>query len=301
VFCCVLFLCLKNFLKTEISCQILNKKLLGENITMEYNDITTKMQKKELSMLLDLQTIMNEINIPFFLACGTTLGCVRHQGFIPWDDDVDIYIFGSDYPKLQEAFKSGRFCGSLELHDYTTKKNYPYPFPKIVAKGTYLKEKAIDAYDYDCGVYIDVFLLSDVSDNKLIRWIEEKERYFYYCLLRAYYHKYDGRRSLINKIAKKVVNPIMAHKGLIKCCERKRKQGRYIIDTAAFGQQALLKRKWFIGSEYMNFCGHFLPVPSEYDAYLTHYYGDYMQLPSEENRVSGHFIESLIIDGETII
>lgn len=268
---------------------------------MEYNDVTAKIQKKELSMLLDLQTIMKEINIPFFLAFGTALGCVRHQGFIPWDDDVDIYIFGSDYPKLQAAFKSGKYGSSLELHDYTTHKNYPYPFPKIVAKGTYLKEKAIDAYDYDCGVYIDVFLLSDTSDNKLIRWIEEKKRYFYYCLLRAHYHKYNGRRSLINKIAKKIVNPIKAHERLLKCCERKRKQGNFIIDTWGFGKRVLLKREWFIDSKHMNFCGHFFPVSSEYDAYLTHYYGDYMKLPPEEKRISNHFFESLIIDGETII
>jgi lipopolysaccharide cholinephosphotransferase len=268
---------------------------------MEYNDITTIIQKKELSMLLNLQSIMKEINIPFFLACGTALGCVRHQGFIPWDDDVDIYIFGSDYPKLQAAFKSGMYCSSLELHDYTTHKNYPYPFPKIVSKNTYLKEKAVDACDYNCGVFIDVFLLSDVSNNKLLRLIEEKKRYFYYCLLRAYYHKYNGRRSYINKIAKKIVNPIKAHKGLIKCCERTRKQGSYTIDTGAFGKQALLKKESFIGSENMNFCGHLLPVPSGYDTYLTDYYGDYMQLPPEENRVSGHSIESLIIDGETVL
>lgn len=268
---------------------------------MGNNDITTALQKKELNMLLELQAIMKENNIPFFLACGTTLGCVRHHGFIPWDDDVDVYIFGSDYPKLQEAFKSGRYSGSLELHDYTTQKNYPYPFPKIVAKGTYLKETAVDACDYDCGVYIDVFLLSDVSDSRLVRWMEEKKRYFYYCLLRAYYHKYNDWRSIINKVAKKVVNPVKAHEGLIKCCEMTKKQGSYVIDTGVFGKQALLKKEWFAGSEHMNFCGHFLPVPSGYDAYLAAYYGDYMQLPPEENRVSGHYIESLVIDGETII
>lgn len=69
------------------------------------NNLTKKMQDREAEMLKNLSEIFKKNDISYFLACGTALGCVRHGGFIPWDDDVDIYMFAKDYYKLKEVFK----------------------------------------------------------------------------------------------------------------------------------------------------------------------------------------------------
>lgn len=268
--------------------------------SMSEAEVTLAIQKKELEMLVDLKQFMENNHIPFYLACGTALGCVRHHGFIPWDDDVDIYIWGKDYPALQSAFKN-HINTNLELHDCTTHEGYPYPFPKIVATNTELKEKDVDYKGYKCGIYIDVFLLSDLSNNRLIRKLEEMKRYFYYCLIRAYYHNYSGPRSVINKLARRLVNPSRAQIKHIKCCMRERKKSRFTMDTGVFGRQGYIKRKALEESVDLDFCGYLLPMPGDYETYLTDYYGQYMELPPREEQHPIHFFEALIIDGERVV
>ena len=94
--------------------------------------LTKKMQIKEISMLKKLASVFEEKGITFFLACGTSLGCARHKGFIPWDDDIDIYVFGRDYEKIKSVFGDGAI-DNLEFQDYSITRDYPYPYPKIVA------------------------------------------------------------------------------------------------------------------------------------------------------------------------
>lgn len=272
------------------------------NKTIEKQEyIIKELQKKELSMLRLFSEIMDRNNIPYFLACGTMLGCIRHAGFIPWDDDVDIYIFGEDYPKLKEVFLS-QDTGILELHDYTTKANYPYSFPKIVAKDTVLIEKSLSETDYKCGVYIDVFLLPGTSNNSFIRTVLEVKRYFYYCLLRAYYFNFKTKkRKFISHFVRKLINPVKVQRKLYNYYMKKIGDSKYLVDTGVFWKHALLRRSLFDSSVRMTFESIELPVPADYEAYLTDYYGDYMQLPNKEDRVSNHCFEKLIINDKQVI
>ncbi len=263
-------------------------------------DITKIIQTKQLQMLIELNELLSKAGVEYYLACGTLLGCIRHSGFIPWDDDVDIYIKGKDYNKLRQAFISIENETELELHDFSTQRDYPYPFPKIVARNTFLREKMVDSNGYKCGLYIDVFLLSDVSNNRIIRFIQEKKRYCYYCLLRSYYHRFTGIKSLIGKITKKTINVIKINQKMLNCCKRDIPNAIYTVDTGVFGKQAFLKKESFSESVMRDFCGYSLPVPKGFQSYLTDYYGDYMQLPPEDKRTSGHTIDELIIDGEII-
>ena len=101
-------------------------------------NLESKLQDIQLQILKELSTIFMKHDIKFFLAYGTLLGCVRHKGFIPWDDDVDIYILGEDYPKIKRIFDT-EDTGNLVLQDYDT-QSYPYCFPKVIDKRTLLKE-----------------------------------------------------------------------------------------------------------------------------------------------------------------
>lgn len=249
--------------------------------------VTQKIQSKTMAMLTQLADLLNANEIPFFLACGTALGCIRHKGYIPWDDDVDIYIFGTDYPKLREVFAQ-QDTGNLRLHDGETVENYPYSFPKVVAADTVLVENGLKHLDYRCGVYIDVFPLINVSENAFVRALQEKRRYFNYALLRMYYNRYDSTaRKCMGSIVKALVSPRRVQKALYRQYIRQGDE-QHIIDAGTFGTQAFMPKEWFTETKQLPFESAMMPVPADCEAYLAHYYGDYMQLPPEEQRVSNH-------------
>ena len=259
--------------------------------------ITKILQDKELTMLNEVKRIFEKNNIPFFLACGTALGCARHQGFIPWDDDIDIYVWGKDYSKIKTALEN-ESTGRLKFQDYSTDESYPYWFPKIIATDTVLVEKSFGQLDYSCGVYIDVFPLFYASDNPLIRKIRESLRYFRYALLRAYYNESfsSGIRKFIKFFSKMIINPRKIQARLEKMYRIKKTQGQYVVDSGVFHKTALIDSNLFNNKIDMKFEDSQMPMPERYKDYLTHYYGDYMKLPEEKDRVSRHHIAKLEIE-----
>lgn len=257
---------------------------------------TKALQKKELQMLCDLAELLNKNHIPFWLGYGTALGCVRHQGFIPWDDDVDIHIMGYDYPRLKEVF-STQNTGNLVLQDGISVEDYPYTFPKIVATDTMLIETELAHLHYQCGVYIDVFLLQEASHNLLIRFAEEWGRYLRYCMLRLYYFNFSSpARKMMHRFAQAFLNPSAVQRKMLKRYEKRKKNPTLVVDVGAFGKQALLPVKYFQESAFLRFENVTMPIPGDYDGYLTHCYGDYMTLPKEAERVSNHSFQVLKID-----
>lgn len=260
--------------------------------------VTEILQVKELQMLKEVRNILQTNGIPFWLACGTMLGCVRHQGFIPWDDDIDIYIRGKDYPRVRELF-AGLKETNLEFQDYSAVKDYPYTFPKFAARDTVLVEEALTDVDYHCGVYIDIFPLYGITDNAFLRTLQEKKRYFRYALLRARYHGSfsGGKRKILGFLARKLISPVRVQQKLEKTYTRDREGTKYLIDPGVFGQNALVRSESFSETTEMRFEDSKMPVPKGFDAYLCDYYGDYMQLPPKEKQVSQHHIAQLEIQG----
>lgn len=175
------------------------------------------------------------------------------------------------------------------MQDYESIPNYPYTFPKIVDKTTVLVENSLSHLDYKCGIYIDIFLLTDVSNNFLIRQFQEIKRYIGYCKLKAYYFDFDSKfRRFISKIIQKFCNPQKIQKSLYKQYTREINKAKYVVDIGVFKNHALLCRKWFNNIQTLKFEDSSYSVCGEYDEYLKHYYGDYMQLPPEDKRVSEH-------------
>lgn len=261
---------------------------------MEDKYITTVLQSKQLDMLKELDVLFKQNNITYFLACGTALGAKRHNGFIPWDDDVDIYVFGSDYNKIKNVLYKSQ--GNLQFQDYETNHEYPYVFPKIVSKDTILIEESLSHLQYNCGVYIDVFPLFSVSDSTIIRNLTEIYRYILYAIHRLYFHSFQSRvRSIISKIIRVLFKPEKIQKKLLRMYTKPKRCTKYLVDSGVFWKHALLIRSDFDNAKLMKFEDSMFPVPANVEEYLKNYYGDYMRLPDEKERISGHHISRLYI------
>ncbi len=254
------------------------------------NGLTAKLQQRELAVLCEIDRLFTENNIEYFLAYGTVLGCVRHGGFIPWDDDVDLFVRGEDYPRIKKLFAESD-TGFLELHDFETKEGYPYVFPKIVDKRTKLREARYAHLPYMGGVYIDLFPLFSVSDNGVARTFSEKLRYFRYARLRLYYEDISasgGARKLVATLVKKLSDPKRIQKKLYRRYIKGNKGGKKMAEPNVFASDALIDSELFRKSTKLDFEGVKLPVPERYEDYLRASYGDYMQLPPEDKRSSPH-------------
>ncbi len=265
---------------------------------MNNAELTKKLQSKELQMLKELSEILKRNRIPFFLAYGTALGCARHRGFIPWDDDVDIFIKGTDYPKLKEVFKK-QDTGNLALHDFEMVEDYPYFFPKIVAKDTLMVEKSLKNIKYRGGVYIDLFPLAEMPNSVFRQKVIKLRRYVYYSMIRGYYYNFKSvSKKVAGKIAKKMVNPVAVQSKLYKEYTRTEKECKFYSGSIDSGE--LYKKEYFDDIIYMPYEDAVMPMAACYKSILEEYYGDYMTLPDEENRVSNHNFERIVIENVNI-
>lgn len=264
-----------------------------------------QLREAELDALLEIDRICKKNNIPYTLAYGTLLGAERHEGFIPWDDDIDIALLREDYERLKEACKtdlSERFF--YQSHD--TDPEYYHLMDKIRVNGTVFKESFLADKDIHHGVYIDLFPLDYVPGNVLLR----KLHFFRFHLRRiGLMSKYlsVGERHGLKKAASLVCRFLYApfslerlYRSSVKIAsEYSRKKSRTYLfslyDSVAVN--SLFLSDWFRGTVLLPFEGHMLPAPIEYKNVLRVLYGDYMQLPPESDRVPQHRLEEFTLRG----
>ena len=236
---------------------------------------------RELQLLLFeevkfLDKICKENGLTYFLTGGSALGAVRHQGFIPWDDDMDIALFEDDYKKLVKILLETE-SDQYVLHCRKTDFNYTFGFPKYRAKeGNFLgcfPPRGI-LYKYK-GYGIDVFC---VSKHSYVRsWLCAKARA---ALLNGMYRiKNEKARRVVTKINWLIYDcfqPLTWPLDIFK------KKDEMHYDLGKGVPYHHMRYSEVFPVKYVPFEGAELPIPGNADAFLTRIYGDYMQLPSEE-------------------
>lgn len=251
-----------------------------------------EMRQRLLSMAEYLQNICKENGLKMFLSGGTLLGAVRHKGFIPWDDDIDVHMPRPDYDRLIKIFKEKENIGKYKLLSHELNDKYVYTFAKLVDDDTLLIED--DIYSgVDMGLYLDIFPIDGLGDDIATaeKQMKKMNKYLvmnYALLVKPWRKKCTFFKNFaieLMRCAVKIYGINRLHKKIRKLAkslpyEQCEYVGEYIDQV---GSNRIVRRSEVYGDSVdMQFEGLKLPAPVGWDKYLTQFYGDYMQLPPEK-------------------
>ena len=260
---------------------------------VDKNKHLKELQQKELEILKYFDKLCKKHNLEYFLAYGTLLGAVRHKGFIPWDDDIDVHMKGEDYLKLIDILKNN-FDKKYFFQSIETEKNYYALWNKIRMKNTIFVEKGWENVNINQGIFLDIFPLIEYPDNnKSLKKIDTKIKITKLLIENnikpnKFTHLYGKSGKILSKIFRLIPQSIrnkIALKNIKYLCNYKSNSGYYFSPDE--GLQKKSKKIDFESSTNLKFEDCELKCPIGYDEYLKAIYNDYMTLPKEEDRI-GH-------------
>lgn len=263
-----------------------------------------EIKRIELSILLQVDKICREQGFRYWLCGGTLLGAVRHKGFIPWDDDIDIFMPRQDYNKFIEYCNNSEI--SFNLFSHETNSYYHNLYAKVCAANTLVKENNYKLPD--TGVWVDIFPIDGLGNSfdearKVVKSAEFKRNLLKAALWRKYFiGKTKSVKYVVGRFLLFFVGKFVNRKKLIERIEKiyvkndfdKMKYCGAVC--GAYGEREIIDRKIFDEDVEIEFEGHLFKAPIGWNEYLSSIYGDYMQLPPEEKRVRHEFKAFIIED-----
>lgn len=263
-------------------------------------ELTLKqMQEIELGILKYIRDICDEYNINYYLAYGTLLGAVRHQGFIPWDDDVDIWMPREDFTKFMNVIKENPHP-VYELVCFEMDSRFTAPLPKVIDNRTRLCQNYAFIEKVELGVYVDIFILDGVGDDiSTANANYNKSMEIYKKWFRADTKMFPPGKKKFGSFLRWVRNLRYKARGipyfLEKLIQNNSRYSFYDSDYVAAlnagtpdANSALFENKLFGQESELIFENEEFRVPSDYEVILKSCYGNYRELPPEEKRVSHH-------------
>lgn len=261
-------------------------------------DILRKLQLAQLYTMQEIASICEENKITYYLCGGSLLGAIRHNGFIPWDDDLDITMYRSELNKLTKILRE-KYSEKFFVQDFDSDKNYTRYITKIRLNGTLQAEKGFEEDGIHQGIYIDIFPLDHVTKTdgfglkfrgKLLRLL------FAYKSARC---TKNLQTSKVKKVLIKILKPftyLVPRKvvnGLFDwvCTATDKPGAKY---TTSFASHYLWKKQLVDNEVYGEGVLHKFEncefrIPTKYETLLLQIFGkNYMQLPPVEKRNSGH-------------
>ena len=256
----------------------------------------TEVKSIMLDILIDLQRVCDENDIKLFLAYGTLLGAVRHKGFIPWDDDVDVLLLRDDYEKLIRIYNDKKGKSYYKLCCLENDCAW-IPFSKIVDLRT-RTNYSIPPRPEAGGVWVDIFPLDGFHSSRLIKTYQYVIAKMFTSQIAMANSDWRGKQKGFDKINKIAVNCFRTI-GIARISKWAIKHAkRFSIDVCdmvnCLAWAAPIKEETpkndFQRLEPVYFEGHEFHAMRNYDEWLRHCYGDdYMELPPDEKRVNHHF------------
>ena len=246
----------------------------------------------ERDMLSEFVRICNKHGIKYFIQGGTLLGTVRHSGFIPWDDDIDVSLPRDEYERFLAVAQD-------ELPDYyflqtkDTDPEYPNNFAKIRDSRTTFIETSAKNLNINHGAYIDIFPLDNYPCGFKAKVYEFKKFLLTRRIYKAFYMPHMSFIAKIITLITMILFPSL--KGAVEKREKLFKSvkptDRVVNNSGAWLDKEIIPKEWVQNTIQMEFEGINVNVSDKYDQWLTYVYGDYMSLPPENERVGHHYVD----------
>ena len=261
-----------------------------------------QLQKVLLEILLDIKSVCEKYQINYMLSAGTALGAVRHKGFIPWDDDVDIMMLRSEFSKFKAVFDD-ELSDRYELVEPLSNPHCYSKMVKIYKKGTTFVEIPTAGVHGPDMIFVDLFLLENLPKSGWKRKLKEIAynvafRASSVCLDYQYPSPPILQKSKVDRELRQYYSfrrfcgfffSLFGNiRFYLKICESLAKSNEETdwvsmpSDTGYLGR--VYPRRLFTSFTDAEFCGYMMKIPEDYDAYLSIDYGDYMQIPPPEKR-----------------
>lgn len=263
-------------------------------------DINTELEVKKtqkilLNILDEILRVCETENLNVFLGGGSLLGSLRHKGFIPWDDDIDLFMPREDYEKLSKIWKN---CADEKyvLIRTTKDKNYHFRVIGIADSQTTVVKKYNIGSDLVHALFVDIMPIDGIPNSKLLRGIQIVDA----CLFNVF--NVQRKANFENKLISLVTDMALR---LIKntnirymiWSHSERRISKYSLYDTAYCKELTTKTRamfrplpsdWFINYDYGEFEGRKVKIPSGAEKWMTQIYGDFMTLPPDDEQVPIH-------------
>ena len=274
----------ENFLAPEVRC--------GYNVPMKLK----KIWAVELDLLAKLDEICKKYGLRYQVCYGTMIGAIRHKGFIPWDDDMDVWLPREDYDKLCEVAPK-ELTNPYFLQTALSDRRFFNPFARLRNSETTAVVTELNSVDYNNGIFIDVYPLDRAAPTHFKDVIQiEAQRFALRC---ATLHCQDKKRTgswrrrlshLIRPIVRCVsyVQWVKMYENAIRKYSGLRTDYAPLFSLCPHERAQRLSDSDVTESIYVDYEFMKVPVPRNYDELLRCYYGDYMTFPPEQERGKWH-------------
>ena len=286
---------------------LMNKLAVSSPVLRELTkEESERLRTTLLEIVDDILRVCEKYNFCIMLGGGSALGAVRHHGFIPWDDDVDLLMPRADYERFKKVFKK-ELGDKYELNSPNYSCRAYARFPKVEKKGTVLTQLEKVSHK----IAVDIFLIENVPGNRVRRTLHGYYAQLLMTIASQVNFKEDAgtvlkqymcsvREGRILYYAKMIIGGIFGivpawkwYNMVDKALQYKRYEGLWGICSGRmhyFGE--IFPKEDYLPVVYEEFEGRQVPVPHNIDAYLTNLYHNYMELPPEEKR-ERHFIRDI--------
>lgn len=243
-----------------------------------------------LEILARFDAYCQDRKYKYWLIGGSALGAIRHGGFIPWDDDIDVGMPRKDYESFCKHFGSSE---RYKLFTMDTALGYYNPYAKLCDMRTYFYEEASANCDY--GIFIDIFPIDYICDNDIaIQLALMRKRLYNHSFttnLEAEKFKNEPWQKKITRRMMKIPysrrDPLKISREITASIAELTPTTRMMNIWGNWGMREIMNAEWFGEGVKMPFCGLECPVPANWDSFLTKLYDDYMKPPSDPQHYHG--------------
>ncbi len=256
-------------------------------------DRLRQLQLIELDILKEIDKVCKDNNITYYLGEGTLLGAIRHKGFIPWDDDLDIVMPRKDYIKFLEIADK-KLSSKYELLNEHKDDNYYLPFSKVISLDKHGFINNLDKFSNNySGPYVDIFPLDyvdTINKKKVERKYRKIRKIRDMLLFKVDYFKPNTKKRILYKIESNYYSNKKLYDKLNKIIINTDSSNKYMCNFASsyHPKKQLVPKEVYGKPKYIQFEDTLFPVPNDSDKLLTIIYGDYMKLPPIQQRKSKH-------------